>query len=80
MACIWHVLHSFSAKVRESWQVEILHLIKDAINHHIGKIYWSVMHQQVCVNEVLVCKRRLRMLLWLQNPSEKQMDHFPEDP
>ena len=80
MAGIWHVLHSFSAKVRECWQVEILHLIKYAINHHIGKINWPVMHQQVCVSEVLICKRRLCMLLWLQNPGEKKMDHFPEHP
>ena len=39
MTGIWHVLHPFSAKVRKSWQIEVFHLVKNAIYHHIRKVY-----------------------------------------
>ena len=80
MARIWHVLHHFSAKVRECWQVEIVYLFKYAIDHHISKINWPIMHQQVGVNEVLIGERRLRMPFGLQNPGEKKMNHLPKYP
>ena len=80
MASIWHMLNSFSTEVRKCWQVEILHLVKNTINHNICKFDWSFLYQQICVNEVLICERGLCVLFWLQNSSEKQVNHLPRYP
>ena len=62
MASIGHVLDPFPTKVIESGKVENFHLVKKPIDH-ISKIDFSLIHQQICVNQVLIGVGGLSMLL-----------------
>ena len=50
---IGHVLDPFPTEVIKSRKVENFHLVKKPINHHISKIEFSLIHQQMSINKVL---------------------------